>query len=67
MSNVDNTTSSLGVNTDLSGTAQSVTAPVDNSTRNVLNGVGGALGNPQLGNNTSDAVNGLTGGLLGGG
>ena len=41
--------------------------PLDNTTRGLLNNVGGTLGDPHLGDNTTTAVNGLTGGLLGGG
>jgi len=67
VSGVDSAASRVGINTNLSGATHGVSAPVDNTARNVLNGVGGALGDPRLGDDTTNAVNGLTGGLLGGG
>jgi hypothetical protein len=67
VSGLDNTASRLGLNTNLSQATQGLTTPLDNTTRTLLNNVGGLLGDSHLGDTTTQAVNGLTGSLLGGG
>jgi hypothetical protein len=67
---VDGTTPS-GV-PDISDTTAPITGPVDNTVRDGLNQAGGAVGNPQLGDQVGDVINNGTnqvlgdGGLLGG-
>ena len=62
---VDSAAANLGINTNLGGSTAPITGPVDQTVTGVLNGAGAALGDPLLGSQTSTAVNGLTGGLLG--
>jgi hypothetical protein len=66
VNSVDNTTNGLGVNSNLSQTTQALTQPLDTTTRNLLNNVGGLLGDGHLGDTTTQTLNGLTHGLLGG-
>ena len=65
---LDNTTQNLGLgNLGLGGLTDGVTAPIDKTLNDTLNGVGGALGNPNLGNDTTGALNDATSGALGNG
>lgn len=63
--NLDNTTSGLGLNLGLGNATNGVTQQVDNTVRGTLNNAGGLLGNPHLGDQTTDALNNLTNGLIG--
>ena len=57
-----NTVNHVGQTTgqDLSGPTGGATRQVDHTATNTLNGVGGAVGNPHLGDNVGNAVNGVT-------
>ncbi len=77
VSGVDETTGNLGLNLPLGDQADDVTGPVDDAVNNAVNGVGGALGDDQLGDKVTGTVNeatnnvlgpnGVAGSLLGGG
>ena len=62
---VDDTTGSVGLDLPLGPATDQLTGPIDNTTRNTLNNVGGLLDRPLLGDNTIKAVNQVTGALLG--
>ena len=62
---VDDTTSGLGVDLPLAPATKPLTDQLDQTVDDTLNGAGGLLGQPNLGGNVTDAVNGLTGSLLG--
>ena len=62
---VDQTTGGLGV-PPLGGTTGPITDEIDRTLNDTLNDVGGAVGQPNLGNGVNDTVRGLTNGLLGG-
>lgn len=61
---VDETTSGLGL-PGLGPATKPLTDAVDNTVGNTLNQVGGALGQPNLGDDVNNTVRGLTNGLLG--
>jgi hypothetical protein len=52
---------------NLSGPTGGVTRQIDHTATNTLNGVGGAVGNPHLGDDVGSAVNGVTHRVLDGG
>jgi hypothetical protein len=56
---VDNT-----AGTDLSGSTQGLTGTVDSTARQTLNGAGGAVGKPDLGDQVTETGNGLVDSLL---
>jgi len=64
---VDSAASGVGANTGVGNATDPVTKPADNATTSALNNVGGAAGDPTLGNQANQTVGGVTGGLLGGG
>ncbi|MGI9019436.1 MAG: hypothetical protein ACR2G3_01835 [Solirubrobacterales bacterium] len=55
----DETTGSLGL-PPLGPATQQLTDGIDRTLNDTLNGVGGAIGQPNLGNNVNDTVRGLT-------
>jgi hypothetical protein len=61
---VDDTTGSLGL-PPVSGATSGLTNGIDRTLNDTLNNVGGALGNPSLGDNVDGTVRGLTNGLVG--
>lgn len=61
---VDETTGSLGL-PPLGPATQPLTDGIDRTLNDTLNGVGGAVGQPGLGNDVNDTVRGLTNGLIG--
>ena len=61
---VDETTGGLGL-PPVGGATSGVTDQVDQALNDTLNNVGDAVGQPNLGNDVNDTVNGVTGGLLG--
>jgi len=61
---VDETTSGLGL-PSLGDTTRPLTDEVDQALNDTLNNVGGAVGQPNLGNDVSDTLRGLTDGLIG--
>jgi hypothetical protein len=63
--NLDQATSSLGLGGNLSGTTGPLTRPLDDTVNQTLNGVGGAVGQPGLGDDVGRTVNQITGRLLG--
>jgi len=62
---LDDTTSGLGLNLGLGGLTEDITGPLDKTVNNTVNGVGGLLGDPKLGDKVNSTANGLTNGLLG--
>jgi len=70
---LDNAATNLGVDLPLNEATSGLTGPLDETLNDSLNGVGGLLGNHQLGNQVTGALNGLLGQggltdqLLGGG
>ena len=64
---LDQTTGQLGLDTNLSGATGPLTRQLDQTVNGTLNNVGGVVGKPHLGDQVGQTVNGLTGGLLGGG
>jgi hypothetical protein len=63
--NVDQTTSALGLPTNLSGLTGGVTRSVDRTVNNTVNHVGGLIGAPHLGDNLGRTVNETGDRLLG--
>lgn len=63
---VDGSTGGLGL-PPLGPATSGVTDQADQALNNTLDNVGGAVGQPNLGNDVNDTVNGVTGGLLGNG
>jgi hypothetical protein len=62
---LENTASDAGINLPLDDLTKGITQPVDKAVNDTLNGVGGALGDSQLGDKVTGAVNNTTNGLLG--
>lgn len=62
---LDHTVSALGLDLPLAGVTENLTTPLDRTLSGTLNRVGGAVGNPRLGDQVGSTVNGLTGSLLG--
>jgi hypothetical protein len=65
VSTVGDTTGNLGLNAPVGGLTEEVTGPVDDAANNAVNGVGGALGDDQLGDKVTGTVNQATNDLLG--
>lgn len=63
--NLDETTGELGLDTNLSGATGGLTRSLDDTLGHTLNGVGGLLGRPHLGDNVGRTGNQLTNRLLG--
>lgn len=62
---LEDTAGNLGLNLPLGDATNGLTGPLDQTVNDTLNNVGGALGNPNLGNQVGGAVNNATNGLLG--
>jgi hypothetical protein len=62
---VDDTAGDLGLDVPLDEVTGPITGPLDQTINDTLNNVGGALGNPNLGNQVTDGVNNITNGVLG--
>jgi hypothetical protein len=62
---VEGTAGDLGVDLPLGGLTDDLTAPIDKSVNDGLNGVGGLLGDPALGDKVGGSLNETTNGLLG--
>jgi hypothetical protein len=60
---VDNTAGNLGLDLPLNDATNGLTGPLDQTLNDTLNNVGGAAGNPNLGNQVGGAVNNVTNGL----
>lgn len=61
---LEQTGSNLGVNAPLGDVTQNVTGPLDKTLNQTLNGVGGAIDKPKLGDQLGTGVNNLTNKLL---
>ena len=61
---VEQTAGNLGLDAPLGDLTRGVTEPVDKTLNQTLNGVGGLIGNPKLGDEVNSGVNGVTGKLL---
>jgi hypothetical protein len=62
---LDNTTGNLGLDLGLGNLTDPLTGPIDQTLNDTLNDVGGALGDPALGDKTTKTLNDVTNGLLG--
>lgn len=62
---LEDTAAGAGVDLPLSETTQGLTDQVDQTVTGTLDGVGGAIGNPDLGQQVGGTLNDVTGGLLG--
>lgn len=62
---VQNATDSLGLDLPLQEVTDPITQPLDKHLNDALNDVGGALGNPNLGNQINQGLSNVTGRLLG--
>jgi hypothetical protein len=62
---IDDTTAGLGLDLGLGDTTDQATQQLDDTVRGTLNSVGGTLGNPNLGDQTSDTITEITSGLIG--
>jgi hypothetical protein len=62
---LEDTAGDVGLELPLSDVTGDLTGPVDQTGNDTLNDVGGAVGNPNLGNDVNGAVNNVTNGLLG--
>jgi hypothetical protein len=62
---VEDTAGNAGLDVPLNDIAGGLTGPLDQGVNDTLNNVGGAVGNPNLGNQVGGAVNNVTNGVLG--
>jgi hypothetical protein len=62
---LEDTAGNAGLDLPLSDLSGGLTGPLDQTANDTLNNVGGALGNPNPGNQVGGAVNNVTNGLLG--
>jgi hypothetical protein len=62
---LEDTSGNAGLDLPLSDTTGGLTGPLDQGVDDTLNNVGGALGNPNLGNDATNGVNNVTDGVLG--
>jgi hypothetical protein len=62
---LEDTAGNAGLDLPLSDLSGGLTGPLDQTVNDTLNNVGGAVGNPNLGNQVNGAVNNVTNGLLG--
>ncbi|MDX6581978.1 MAG: hypothetical protein QOI10_1162 [Solirubrobacterales bacterium] len=63
---LQNTAAGAGVDLPLTDTTAPITGPVDDTAQGTLDQAGGAVGNPQLGQQVGGAVTGVTNQVLGG-
>ncbi len=64
---VDGATAGLGIDLGLGGLTKGITAPIDKTLGDTVNGLGSIIGEPKLGDKVGSTVSGITGGLLGSG
>ena len=62
--NLEQTAGNVGVDAPLTGLTRDVTQPLDKTLNQTLNGVGGAVGNPKLGDQVGAGVDDVTKNLL---
>jgi hypothetical protein len=62
---LDNATADLGLDLPLDDATRPITDPLDQTLNDTLNGVGGVLGNPDLGTQVTDGLNRTTNAILG--
>jgi hypothetical protein len=62
---VEDTAGNLGLDVPLDDATSGLTGPLDQTVNDTVKNVGGALGNPNLGNQVGGAVDNVTDGLLG--
>lgn len=65
VSGLENTAGNLGLNLPLTDLTQGLTGPLDKTLNDTVNGLGGVLGDPKLGNKVTNGVSNATNGLLG--
>jgi hypothetical protein len=65
VNDLENTAGDLGLDLPLNEGTGPLTGQLDNTTNDTLNGVGGAIGSPNLGDQATGDVNGVTGNLVG--
>ena len=65
VSDLEDTTDSLGLDVPLQEVTDPITGPLDQNVNDALNNVGGLLGNPNLGNQVTQGLNNIGGKLLG--
>jgi hypothetical protein len=65
VSGLEEAAGNLGLNLPLGDATNNVTGPIDNTVNDALNNVGGALGNPNLGDQVTGSLNNATNNLLG--